>query len=140
MACLEGVPTTESKAVVPSTNSSVIRLITGGNNAELKVWDMILSSISPSEEDLSLRYWQSINALCKNHSFSLKSYQHTLKTPPYSSPCEQSCVTDSSGGSDDNGSTHGDIEADIDLHNQPLPIPRPQPITTQESSWWCSIL
>ena len=56
MACLEGVYMAESEAVVPSPNGSVIRLITGGNNAELKVWDMILSSISQSEENLSLRY------------------------------------------------------------------------------------
>lgn len=56
MACLEGVYDEESEAVMPSSDSSVLRLITGGNNAELKVWDMISSSISLSEEDLSLRY------------------------------------------------------------------------------------
>ena len=56
MACLEGVCDGESEAVMPSSDSSVIRLITGGNNAELKVWDMISSNVSLSEENLSLRY------------------------------------------------------------------------------------
>jgi len=45
MACLEGVATTAKE----SQSSGIIRLVTGGNNAELKVWDMTLSNISPSE-------------------------------------------------------------------------------------------
>lgn len=120
----------ESEAVMmPSSGSNnVIRLVTGGNNAELKVWDMTSSNVSQSDKTL-----QSLN---------LKSYQHKIQTSTYSPPSgECSCDTDSSIGSDKNCSTQGNIEIDIDLHNQPLPIPRsPQPTITQESSWWCSII
>ena len=42
MGCLEGV-------AVPLSGSNVIRLVTGGNNAELKVWDMLSSNVSTSE-------------------------------------------------------------------------------------------
>jgi len=79
--------------------------------------------------------------VCTTFCFSLKSYQHAIKTSPYPLIHEQSCDTDSSGGSDDDCSIQGDIETDVDLHNRPLPIPKPQTIVTQESNfWWCSIL
>ena len=50
MACLEGVTAVKKNrnAVMPSLDI-LIRLVTGGNMAELKVWDMMSSSVDPSE-------------------------------------------------------------------------------------------
>ena len=52
MACLKAVVMTGNEGTVLSSDSSVLRLVTGGNNAELKVWDMT------SQEILSSRYLQ----------------------------------------------------------------------------------
>lgn len=63
MACLEGV------AVMPSSGSNVVRLVTGGNNAELKVWDMLLSNVSTSEALQSSRLQSTITIDVNYHYF-----------------------------------------------------------------------
>ncbi|XP_065890041.1 F-box/WD repeat-containing protein 7-like isoform X2 [Dysidea avara] len=111
MACLEGVVTPDSYT---TSLVGVTRIITGGNNAELKVWDLA------SVDDQT----------------SLKSYQQLVTPSPSFSPAygQSSCDTESSEDHDD-GIQDDDIN-DAGLHSHPLPIPRPKPADQPESQMW----